>query len=192
MERVVRGIVGSVVLASLGALVLALVELSGFVGRPSAGFVFTHNGDVGPRVLTVPSVSLAATQLRPQDRLVAIDGEPIANGSDAIARIVRAPVGTPLRYGFERNGRTRFELSIPTVAFAWSDALRLFGPFLIGGFLLVALTGLVVALRPDDPRARALFALGGSLGTGIGTLIVDGSTSAIGWARRGCSSGWRS
>ena len=139
-------IVGSVVLATLGALVLALVELSGFVGQPFAGFVFRNNGDVGPRMLTVRRVSLAVAALRPQDRLVAIDGEAVASGPQALARIMQAPVGTPLRYTFDRSGRARFELTIPTVAFAWSDALRLFGPFLFGGFL---------AGRADRPRPRA-------------------------------------
>ncbi|RIL04009.1 MAG: hypothetical protein DCC71_14375, partial [Proteobacteria bacterium] len=174
MERIVRGIVGSVVLATLGALLLSGVELSEVVGRPFAGFVFRNNGDVGPRVLTSASVSPEVGRLRPQDRLVAVDGEPVAHGNVALARIAARPVGTPVRYTFERGGRERFDAVIPTVPFAWSDALRLFGPFLIGGFLLVALTGLVVALRPGDERARVLFTLGAAMGTGLGVLMVDG------------------
>ena len=84
-----RGIVGSIALAALGVFVLALVELAGMVGGSFAGFVFLENGDVGPRLLSSVAASPEIGRLRPQDRLVAIDGVTVANGAEALARIER-------------------------------------------------------------------------------------------------------
>ena len=173
MERIVRGVVASVLLASVGVFVLAVVELAGAVGAPFAGFVFLENGDVGPRLLTTSTAAPAVAELRPQDRIVGVDGVAVPNGPAALAEIRERPVGTPIRYAVQRSGGATFDVVIPSVPFAWSDALRLFAPFLIGGLLLVALTGFVAAVRPTDPAARALFALGGALGTTFGVLIVD-------------------
>jgi formate hydrogenlyase transcriptional activator len=173
MERIVRGAVASIVLAALGAFVLSVVELASLVGGPFAGFVFLENGDVGPRLLMTSNSSAELARLRPQDRVVAVDGEPTATGPEALARVLRSDPGTPVRYTFLRSGGERFDLVIPTVSFGWADAWRLFGPFLLGGLLLVALTGFVAAQRPLDPAALALFALGASLGSTFGVLMVD-------------------
>jgi len=174
MEQVVRGAVASVVLAALGAFVLAGIELAGLAGGPFAGFVFLENGDVGPRLLTTSNASPAVGELRPQDRIVAVDGVEVANGREALDQILQHEAGAPVRYTVLRSGRERFDLTIPTVELGWGEIMRLFAPFLIGGILLVALTGFVAALRPGDPAALGLFALGASLGSTFGVLIVDG------------------
>jgi transcriptional regulator with GAF, ATPase, and Fis domain len=170
----VRGAVGSLLLATLGAAVLGVVELAGMVGGPFAGFVFLANGDVGPRVLMIAPEGSELTNLRPQDRLVAVDGTPVANGPEATALIAQRSPGTPVRYTLRRAGGERFDVVAPVVAFTASDALRLFGPFLIGGFLLVALCGVVAALQPRYPPALALLAMGAAMGTTFGVLMVDG------------------
>jgi transcriptional regulator with GAF, ATPase, and Fis domain len=174
LEQIVRGAIGSVALAAFGAFVLALVEVAGLVGQPFAGFVFLANGDVGPRILTVDAAGPEVARLRPQDRVVAVDGVAVATGPDAMAQITSRRAGVPIRYTFRRSGGALFDLAIPSTVFTWQHAARLFGPFLLGGILLIALTGLVAALRPRDPTALALFALGAAMGTGFGVVMVDG------------------
>ena len=80
-----------------------------------------------------------------------MDGTPVATGAEALARIERAAPGTSVLYTFLRSGGSRFDLVVPTVRFTWRDAAWLFAPFLIGGFLLVVLTGFVAVMRPLEP-----------------------------------------
>jgi transcriptional regulator with GAF, ATPase, and Fis domain len=173
MERVVRGLVASMVLASLGALVLAGVELAGVVGGPFSGFVFLANGDLGPRLLTLPGAGPAVAALRPQDRVVAVDGVATRSGPEVRARIAATTPGTPVRYTILRSGKDRFDVVIPVVELTWRDAAGLFGPFAIGGILLIALTGLVAALQPLNPAALVFFTMGTAMGTTFGVLMVD-------------------
>lgn len=173
MEQIVRGAVTSIVLAALGAVVMATVDLAGLVGQPFAGFVFLENGDVGPRLMTAAEAGPEVARLRPQDRVVGVDGIVVRSGPEARAEIAKAAPGTPLRYTILRSGRESFEIVVPTVRFTWPMAARLFGPFLVGGLLLVALTGFVLTVRPGDAAARGLFAIAASLGTTFGVLMVD-------------------
>jgi transcriptional regulator with GAF, ATPase, and Fis domain len=174
LETLVRGSVVLVAFVTLAAFALSMIELAGFVGQPVPGFAFRANGDVGPRMLTLPGAGPEVAALRPQDRVVAVDGTPVAHGRDVMAIVAKSVPGRAIPYTFERPGGERFDLRISAVLYTWSDAARQFGPFLIGGLLLVALSCLVAMLRPGDPNARAFFVVSASMGTGLGVFMVDG------------------
>lgn len=52
-----------------------------------------------------PGSAAAAAGLRPGDRLLELNGEPVQRAGQVIRRVAAQPAGVPLRLGLERNGR---------------------------------------------------------------------------------------
>jgi regulator of sigma E protease len=63
----------------------------------------------------------AAAGLRPGDRLLAVNDEPVIRAGQVIRRVGAQPAGVPLRLTIARDGRTlRLELRLPPPAAAGS------------------------------------------------------------------------
>jgi hypothetical protein len=54
-----------------------------------------------------PGSAAAAADLRPGDRIVAVNGEPVQRAGQVILRVANQPPGQPLRLSVERAGRRR-------------------------------------------------------------------------------------
>lgn len=90
-------------------------------GPPPAGirlgaFLESVNGGVWVRRVAPGSVA-AAGGLRPGDRLLAVNDEPVVRAGQVIRRVGAQPAGVPLRLTVARSGRTlRLELRLPAPA----------------------------------------------------------------------------
>jgi signal transduction histidine kinase len=133
-----------VVLTGWAAIALfALLTSANRVERPFPGFIVAANLYLGATDLadwTGPRAGLA-----PLDRVVAVDGEPVADANDLIARVERAPVGTPFRYTLA-DGRT---LTVPSMAYGAWDFARSNLTFWLAAVGHLALGGWVVRQRPN-------------------------------------------
>jgi S1-C subfamily serine protease len=94
-------------------------------GPPPAGirlgaFLDSVDGAVWVRRVAPGSVA-AAAGLRPGDRLLAVNDEPVIRAGQVIRRVGAHPAGVPLRLTIARDGRTlRLELRLPPPAAAGS------------------------------------------------------------------------
>lgn len=162
----------------VGALVIALIGLAlavrttvtsaAWVGRVFPGFVILDN-----RVIA--SVGLAhwtgsAVPGLYQSELLLIDGHRAGSTPEAYATIARYAPGTMVRYRVRHEGVER-DLTVATQRFAVRDWLLLHGVFLLNGAVFFA-SGLVTwLLRPQAPVARALLAMGASVGIFLFTAM---------------------
>ena len=158
---------------AIGLAVIALatrttVTSSAWVGQVFPGFVLLDN-----RVIA--SVGLAhwsgtGVSGLYQSEVVAVDGDVLASTAEIYARVAARPPGTPVRYRLRRDGAER-EVTVPTQRFTLRDWLLLFGAFLWNGAFYIA-SGLVVwVLRPQAPVARALLAVGLTMGSFLLTAM---------------------
>ena len=147
------------------ALCVTLASVRTQLGKPAPGFVVWQN-------LVVPAIgtpswpgSRAGVPLRTV--VTAVDGTPV-DSAPALRRLVRAvPVGTPLRYTFERGG-TRAVVAVPTSVLGWRDVLPVYLPYLVDGAAFMATALIVFLFRPRLAAARA----GAALGACFGLMLV--------------------
>jgi signal transduction histidine kinase len=143
------------------ALAVTVVSVRTQIGKPAPGFVVWQN-------LVVPAIgtpswpgSRAGVPLRTV--VTAVDGTPVES-APGLRRLVRAvPVGTSLRYTFERNG-TRHVVAVPTAILQWRDVLPVYLPYLVDGVAFMATALVVFLFRPRLAAARAGVALGACFG----------------------------
>ena len=86
---------------ALGALAIAavvFVDVLGRVGHPWPGFGMLPDGSVAPLALSPLRLADDARPLRFNDRVVAVDGVPVASAAEVRAAVERAAPGTRLRY----------------------------------------------------------------------------------------------
>ncbi len=168
-------------------------DLRARVGLPHAGFAVFHNGMVGPPLAVPTRLAANAPMLRPQDRVVAIDGRPIRGGPDVWAAVDAAGPGVVLHYEIERGGE-RFDAAIPTGILTRRDQLELALPVLLGALLLLGLGAAPILVNPHLPYARVFFgfALGASGAFGftafdnfVGYRFVPWSLGFIALAKAG-------
>jgi signal transduction histidine kinase len=140
-----------------------------WLGRPFPGFFVAENR-------SVPSIGrFEWTGLRAgvpfHARVVAIEGRPIATSEELYAHAASVPIGTPVRYGFEKAGGT-IERTVPTMRFEAVDLWLTTGLFALNGWLPLAAGALIFYLQPARRAARvfllmcvtfALFALSGAV-----------------------------
>ena len=153
--------------ARLPALVAAAVALPiaiacfvatiAWPGRTFPGFFLLDNGVVptaglyswtGPRA-GIPFLS----------RITAADGMAV-DGSEAVYALVeRVPVGTPVRYTLDKDGRS-LALAVPTMRFGWIDWALTVGLMASFGIVSVCAGILVAMLQPRTAGARAFLLFG--------------------------------
>jgi transcriptional regulator with GAF, ATPase, and Fis domain len=175
-DRVVRAVVLLSLALVLGLGTISAVDLAREVDRPHPGFLVFENGIVGPMVLYPPRMLGAATALRPQDRILAIDGRPVAGGRAIRAAAASVPVGTPLSYAVLRRGE-RLDLTIPTTVFSARDFAATALPFGLGALVLLAMGAVPVWLRPELAQTRILFAFALGTATAFGLLVFATTVS---------------
>ncbi len=123
--------------------------------RPFAGFLL-----LGNRV--VASAGLAHWPATADGEIYGceithVNGEPAPEGAALRSWIEAQPVGAPVRWRFEKGGRT-FERSVEIRRFEARDSWLLFGSFLLTGSAFGIVAVLVRALRGGERMARGAFA----------------------------------
>jgi S1-C subfamily serine protease len=79
-------------------------------GARLGAYLESADGAVWVRRVAAGSVA-AAAGLRPGDRLLAVNGEPVERAGQVIRRVREQPAGVPLRLTIEREGR-RWQLEL--------------------------------------------------------------------------------
>ena len=80
---------------------------------------------------------------------------PSPDATQIYAHAAAEPPGTPVRYAFEKWGRTS-ELTVPTMRFMPIDYWSTAGLLTVNGWLYFVAAALVFFLQPADPRRRCL------------------------------------
>jgi len=161
---------------ALGAVAIAAVvcvDALGRVGRPWAGFGMLPDGSVAPLALSPLRLADDARPLRFDDRVVAVDGVPVASAAEVRAAVERAEPGTRLRYTVRRVGAGDLDVTIPTTTFTAGDYVELFLPLLLGGLVGIALGLVPVLARPDLTTTRLFFLGQLGLAVNFGFLASD-------------------
>ena len=161
------------VLLAFGALGVGVGTLYRQIGQPWSGIPIFRTGDVGPRVLAARDVYPKLRRAVPQTHIIAIEGVPMADGK-AIRAFVRDQLeGTPLQFRFRTAGGEIFTATVRTRRFTSDDALSLFLPVMVVGFLMLAGFVTPVFASPDVPAARALALMGIGLVSNFSFLLPD-------------------
>lgn len=165
MDRTIR----IVFLLLLGGILLAAGQigrsLQARVGSAWTGLPVFENGTVGPTILVSPRLGDGPRELRPQDRVVSVNGQAISDGRELTRRVALISPGTQVRYGFERPDGKAFEIGLTLLRLRESDVLGLYVPFLVVGLLLAGCGIATVLVRPDLSASRALAVAAGGSGT---------------------------
>jgi len=177
-------------LAVLGLETAAGVGVWQRVGEPFAGFALY--GTMTVDQLNQPYWTGIRAGLRPGDRILAMEGEPVRSIEELSARVRQVPEGAPVRYTVSRGGQT-FEASIRTATFAKADFLNSFAVLAFTALVFV-LGGAAVAWYRPDAFGLGIYgfslALALSLGGGIelewaeplaseGVLTIPLTTAAL-------------
>jgi len=101
-----------------------------------------------------------------RERILEVDGQPIAMGSDLVQIVRNKPVGSELTYRVESGDGIR-EVVVPVSRFDMSDFLNVFlVPFLVG-FILYTMGFIVYFLKPNTASSWTFLVLCFTLGTMI-------------------------
>jgi signal transduction histidine kinase len=149
-----------VTIVALIAIVGALVSSLQWVNRPFPGFFIYGNLNVAPYFLSHWSGNRSG--LKFLDKIVSVEGQPIAD-ADGLYDSVRArPPGTEFRYEVDREGKVT-QVVVPSMNFTLQDWLLSFGTCLLAavGFLVIGFAPFY--LRAASPAAPALFFLGSAV-----------------------------
>ncbi|MEE3329141.1 MAG: hypothetical protein VX252_17535, partial [Myxococcota bacterium] len=172
-SRIIRAVVGVLV---MGSLVLGASELRSVyesIGKPFAGFFVFPHGVVAPGFSSPTPSSDEASGVDYLDRVVAVSGQSVRSGQEVQRLAAEAGLGSPLSYTLERPGEGRLEVTVPVeglpAPFFWQIVL----PLAIAGVLALLIGALPVLMRPDLPSARALFIWSWSYSTNYCLLAFD-------------------
>ena len=128
-----------------------------WIDKPFPGFLMLDNGVVASAGLSRWPAVREGTMF--QRRVVAIDGQAVASSAEVDAIVASRPEGSALRYRIVGDG-TEMERRVETRRFVLSDALMIFGSYLLNGIFLggVALALLVRGRsRSSSPAAAPFF-----------------------------------
>ena len=145
----------------LALFAVCLANAVAWIDRPFPGFFVLENGIV----VSIGRAEWAHARYRslPFARVLAVDGQPVSGGREVQAYVKAAGVGKSIAYTF-RQGTDIFRLALRVRLFGRGDFLETFASFLGVGLLMVLAGAVVVALRPDAPETRALFAVCSAIG----------------------------
>jgi transcriptional regulator with GAF, ATPase, and Fis domain len=183
VDRLVRLTAVAIGLLALGLGSMVGRDVQALVDRPHPGLSLFANCVV-PYPTRGPDGSLALERF---ERVVALEGRPVASAREIHRTVAAARPGTAFAYTFERLDGTRHEVSVASRRLAASDVYRIYLVSVFAGFAFLAV-GMVPALaRPSLPSARALLAASAGLSIPMGILIPDHyETYRLGpWARLG-------
>lgn len=160
---------------SLGLTAAGTVLGIRLVGKPFPGFLVQPLVYVSP--FQLPGWDLARLGLKPLDRVLAADGESVANAAVLSALAERLPVGTAITYRVVRDGAI-LAIRVPTRRFEWADFFQTYGALAALSWTISAIGMVVLCVRGAVPAARALATATACLGL-TGLLYFDFNTGGL-------------
>ena len=145
-QSVVRAAVVGFALLVLGLEAVVGVSVWQRVGKPFPGFALY--GTMTIDQLNQPYWTGIRAGLRPGDRILAMEGEPMHSIEDLLARVREVREGSRVRYTVSRGGQI-FEASIRTMTYAKADFLNSFAVLAFTALVFVLGGGAVAWFRPD-------------------------------------------
>jgi phosphoserine phosphatase RsbU/P len=161
--------ISSILFYSLSVLIavvciISFVSAVTWLNKPFAGFLVYKDTFVsasGQRDWPGPHAGIKF-----RERILAVDGQAIAQGPDLVNILRKKPVGSEATYLVESQGKTR-KVVVPVSRFDISDFLNVFlVPFLVG-FVLFVLGFIVYFLKPNTATSWTFLILCFTLGTMI-------------------------
>ncbi len=128
----------------------ALVEASSWIGRPFPGFLVLANRVVASAAL--PGWPASRGGVLFQHEVLAVEGDPVADGASLRARVAARPSGSAFDYRLRRDARV-FERRIESRRFEVADFLWLFGSYFLNGVVLGACGVAILAQRKRSEAA---------------------------------------
>jgi signal transduction histidine kinase len=156
-RRTQSAVIAGVVLAAA----VSALRVGAWIGATVPGFVLTE--EMRPDRVGDPLWgALRLGMITRQDQIIgmAVDGRPVPiHSPDDVNRVVAAlPVGAPVTYTVDRNGR-RIVLTIPTARFSGVSFLALYGCSVLPALAAFLVVWWTVARRPRHPASRPLLLL---------------------------------
>lgn len=133
--------------------VLQLAASVSWLHRTVPGFSMHHEGTVDP--LLPGRWTGAGAGIQVGDRIVGMNGVPLASAADAYGRVAALPPGTPVTYDVVRADGSRLRRTVSTMRFEWRDWAGIPVLFWLVGMVHLLIGALVSSLKPGDPVARA-------------------------------------
>ena len=169
--RWVRIGVLAICVASFVCAAIVWIDLQALTNRRSTGLPIFSNAVVSFPLLRSVEERAGEPRIRPFERIVAVDGEPVATGQEIRARVERA--GATIAFTLERLDGSRHIEALPVAMRTQRDVWRIYAPFLLLGMALLIVGSVAVLARPDLAVTRLLFALSAGLGIPMGILLPD-------------------
>jgi class 3 adenylate cyclase len=138
---------GAVTFAITTMIAVCAINAGALVGQPFAGFLFNQNLKVAMTGEYHWSGSQAG--LKYPDKVLHADQQPLRSPDELKALVRSLPVGTPIRYLVDRDGRSQ-EISVRTMEFGWSDYGLTFGLLAFTALIYLVIGGTVFVLKPFE------------------------------------------
>ncbi len=157
-ERLLKGFA----LLCLILWVIEAIALLRLPGKPFAGFRYEATLDVsaindpswnGPNAKLIDAPSSwkgGDLSIQQFDRIVSVDGRRMRRPEDLDRYVASRPVGTPIRYRFERDGQT-FDAIIPTERMTVGSWFRSFMSLLLPALVFLLVGMAAYWAKPDHP-----------------------------------------
>ena len=143
------------------------------IGEPWSGFGMLPNGEVGPPMFKTSGLPEGADAVNFQDRVLAVDGQTVADANELRAVLASKALGSEVEYTLEAGDLSVRTFRAPVYTFTEADWRTIFVPFFFGG-LIALLTGAVPILaRPELTTAQIFFGLNLGLCLNQGFLVPD-------------------
>jgi two-component system, NarL family, sensor kinase len=166
----------TVLIVSAGSVAMLWVVFVRLAAPADGTVVYPSAPPWGPDGVVIQEVHADASPLRPGDRVVAVNGTPLAEGRLA------DPGDRPV-YRVVRDGVT-VDLTVPLGTYPVRKILREHAAVLPFVLVELAVAGFVIRRRPRDPAARALFGIAflqslGGAAYPFASQVVDVATGRI-------------
>jgi two-component system, NarL family, sensor kinase len=163
-------------IASAGIVAMLWVVFARLAAPADGTVVYPSAPPWGPDGVVIQEVHTGGSPLRPGDRVVAVNGIPLAGGS------VTDPGNRPV-YRVVRDGET-LDVPVRLGTYPLQEILRDHAAVLPFVLVELAVAGFVIRRRPRDPAARALFGIAvlqaaGGAAYPFASQVVDVATGRI-------------
>jgi len=162
-------------IAAFATWALAFFYTVQLVGKPYPGFLFDTGAHVEVAVDSRPESAGIKAGLRPYDTLLKANGRPITCNADLQRLVATVPLGTPIAYRYERDGK-QGSATVRTEVFHLSDFVSLALPQLLIGCLFLLIGAVAFWMRPALAGAQGLCLTSIVIGLDL-SLSVDFSNS---------------
>ena len=138
----------------LAICTISFIAALSWINKPFAGFLVYHCPYVGS--MSIQDWPGAQAGLKFLDRVLSVDGDPIHEGQEVIAKVETKKPGTLVLFAFGTKEGIR-EVSLPVSVFSFRDFCFTFLINLLGGLAVFCLGAIVYTLKPRVATSWVFF-----------------------------------